>query len=273
MTITPVEFDYIRELVQHETAIVLGQDKAYLVNLRLGGLATKEGFNSSKDLIQHLVRTSDQGLTKKVAEAMTTNETLFFRDHRPFELLKNKLLPEMLEKRGTDKCLNIWSAACSTGQEPYSLALLLHHHFQAWISKGWRFHIYATDLSGDCLAYARRALYTQFEVNRGLPASYLVRYFEQEGKQWQLKPEIQRYVRFQELNLMEPWVDLPKMDVVLLRNVLIYFHVDVKKQILTRVKHKLRSDGVLLLGGSETTLQLDSSFQRHDALKAAYYTV
>jgi chemotaxis protein methyltransferase CheR len=190
---------------------------------------------------------------------MTTNETTFFRDLRPFEILKTTVLPELMKKRAGDRVLNVWFAACSNGQEPYSFAMLLREHFPYIL--GWKVRLIASDISRDVLARAREGLYTQLEVNRGLPAQLLVKYFKKVDNGWQLNPEVRRMVEFQEINLAEAWPPLPRMDIVFMRNVLIYFGVDAKRTILARVRRILRQDCFLLLGGSETTVYLDEAFQ------------
>ncbi|PIQ24476.1 chemotaxis protein CheR [bacterium (Candidatus Blackallbacteria) CG17_big_fil_post_rev_8_21_14_2_50_48_46] len=261
MTLSSSEFDYIRHLLKNECAIVLENGKEYLVDLRLGILADNEGFSSIHSLIGHLSKRSEPDLVKKVVDAMTTNETLFFRDHKPFELLQKHLLPELLQNRASSRELNIWSAASSTGQEPYSIAMLIHQHFPQLVNQ-WNLQILASDISFTCLEYAREAVYNQFEVNRGLPIQLLIRYFEQKDTRWQLKPEIKNMVKFQELNLIQTWPFLPKMDIIFLRNVLIYFDLDVKKKILENVRKVLKPDGYLILGSAETTLLIDSAFER-----------
>jgi len=261
MNISVREFDYIREMVHGAAAIELIDEKKYLVELRLGILAYQEGFHSAGKLIAQLKAGADKGLRKKVVEAMTTNETLFFRDQVPFELMRKQLIPKLLKQRESQRELRIWSAACSTGQEPYSLAMLLQQHFAAEIAS-WDVRIQATDLSAACLDYAARACYNQIEINRGLPAPMLVRFFSQVESGWQLSPEIQRMVSFQELNLIEQWPPLPRMDIIFLRNVLIYFSLETRKKILEKVRLQLKPDGYLLLGRSETTHNIVPYFRR-----------
>jgi chemotaxis protein methyltransferase CheR len=253
------EFDYIRNLVHERSALVLEPGKEYLVESRLGPVAIQEGFSSLDRLIERL-RTNPYGpLHRKVIEAMTINETTFFRDPRPFEVLKTVVLPELIKKRAEDRALNVWFAACSSGQEPYSFAMLLREHFPS--VSGWDCRLIASDISRDVLARGRNGLYTQLEVNRGLPAPLLLKYFRKVDHGWQLCPEVRRMVTFQEINLIEAWPALPRMDIVFMRNVLIYFSVDAKKAILTRVSRLLRPGGFLFLGGSETPMYLDKTFQ------------
>ncbi|MGE3727229.1 MAG: protein-glutamate O-methyltransferase CheR [Candidatus Sericytochromatia bacterium] len=262
MPISQVEFDFICQLLKTECAIALDAGKEYLVELRIGILAENEGFPSARILIQHLAQTKEPLLVKKVVDAMTTNETLFFRDFKPFEMLQKEILPLLFQRSSDSKELNIWSAACSMGQEPYSIAMILDQFFTQHRS-GWKIFLQATDISFTCLNYAKNAVYNQFEVNRGLPVSLLVRYFEQENDRWKLKPVIKDQVQFQELNLIEPWPTyMPKMDIIFLRNVLIYFDLATKKKILQKVRQQLKPDGYLFLGNAETTLLIDDSFTR-----------
>ncbi len=255
--LTSADFDFIRGLVREQSAIVLEQDKHYLVETRLQMLVKSDGFPS----VEHLMAEVRAGKRHtRVVEAMTTNETSFFRDLQPFEAFRKLVLPELTAKRTGQRRLQIWCAACSTGQEPYSIAMLLREHSPGL--KDWNLQLLASDLAGNVLERARRATFNQLEVNRGLPAPLLLKYFRQEGTQWQLKDEIRSMVQFQQLNLIGLWPALPEMDVVFLRNVLIYFDVPVKQQILARVRRILRPDGFLFLGGAETTLNLDDAFER-----------
>jgi chemotaxis protein methyltransferase CheR len=271
MTMTAAEFDYIRRLVLEQSAIVLEEDKEYLAESRLLPLARREGFESIASLVGKLAAKKFDGLHRKVVEAMTTNETSFFRDFHPFETLRKAVLPELMLKRASSKELNIWSAACSSGQEPYSVALLLQEYFPGL--SFWNVRIRATELSAAMLARARRGRYTQLEVNRGLPAALLVKYFRQEGSDWQIQEELRSRIDFQIMNLAEKWPLLPPMDLILMRNVLIYFGVDTKKQILRKVRSLLRPDGLLFLGGAETTLNLDDAFERVQFERTVCYRV
>jgi chemotaxis protein methyltransferase CheR len=260
MTMTASEFDYIRRLVLEQSAIVLEDDKQYLVESRLLPLAHREGFDSIASMVAWLGAKKFDGLQRKVVEAMTTNETSFFRDFHPFEALRKSILVELMTKRVLSRELNFWSAACSSGQEPYSLAILLQEYFPSLAD--WSVRIIATELSAEMLARAREGRYSQLEVNRGLPASLLVKYFRQQGSDWQIREDLRRRVEFQIMNLAEPWPLVPPMDVVLMRNVLIYFGLETKKKILGRVRQLLKTDGVLFLGGAETTFNLDDRFAR-----------
>jgi chemotaxis protein methyltransferase CheR len=255
--LTPADFDLIRGLVRQQSAIVLEQDKHYLIETRLQMLAKSDGLPGVEALMAE-VRAGKRHA--RVVEAMTTNETSFFRDLLPFEAFRKLVLPELTAKRAAERRLRIWCAACSTGQEPYSVAMLLREHSPGL--KDWNVQLLASDLATSVLERARRAVFNQLEVNRGLPAPLLLKYFHKDGAQWLLKDEIRAMVEFQQMNLIAPWPALPQMDVVFLRNVLIYFDVEIKRQILARVRRLLRPDGFLFLGGAETTLNLDDAFER-----------
>lgn len=257
--LSQADLDYIRALVQRRSAIVLEPDKNYLIETRLTPLAQREGLGSLKALIDSLRANRISDLQHRVVEAITTHETSFFRDTHPFEALRTTILPEMTARRPSSPCLTVWCAACSSGQEPYSLAMLAHEHFPDLARS--RLRIIATDLSDAILARARGGLYNQVEVNRGLPAALLGKYFIRQGQQWQIKSEIQRLVEFRQHNLAAAWPALPALDLVFLRNVLIYFGVDTKKAILAKVRGVLKPDGYLFLGSSETTVNLDAAFE------------
>jgi chemotaxis protein methyltransferase CheR len=266
---TPDDFEFIRKLFQEASAVVLEPGKEYLVESRLAPIVRKLELRSITDLVVRLRAPGSNGLVAQVIDALVTNETSFFRDVHPFESLKKIVVPDLIRRRAGERALTIWCAASSTGQEPYSLAILLREHFPEL--RTWKVFLLATDLSREVLARAREGRYNQLEVNRGLPAPLLVKYFEQHGTQWQLKEEIRKLVDFRELNLSQPWPFLPRMDLILNRNVMIYFDVATKKSILSRIARLLRPDGYLLLGGSETTFNLDDSFQRVEVLKAGFY--
>ena len=271
MSLSAAEFNYVRRLVLEQSAIVLEEDKEYLVESRLSPLARREGFASLNQLVEKLQSQYLDGLHRQVVEAMTTNETSFFRDFYPFETLRKFVLPDLLAKRGPARELAIWCAACSAGQEPYSLAMILREHFPQLAN--WRVRIMATDLSTEVLARAREGRYSQLEVNRGLPAPLLVKYFQKQGCDWLLRDDIRRMVDYQIVNLAGPWPLLPPLDIALIRNVLIYFSVETKKEILAKVRRVLKSDGYLFLGASETTFNIDDSFERLQLERATCYQV
>ena len=258
-TLQADDFNYIRQLVLDQSALTLDAGKEYLVESRLDPLARQEGFPSYLQMVKSL-RTGPVGeLHRRVVEAMANNETSFFRDARAFGMMARSVLPALVAERSAARSLRIWCAACSTGQEPYSLAMLLRESQPAL--EGWDVRIVASDISRNVLARARAGCYTQFEVNRGLPAHLLVKYFEQHGATWEIRPEIRRMVEFREMNLIHPWVDLPTMHLILMRNVMIYLDVATRKTILERVGRLLDPRGYLLLGGAETTSNLDPSFE------------
>lgn len=268
-TINSNDFNYIRDLVRRHSAIVLEPDKAYLIETRLAPLAQQTGFASLRELIASLRIGAGDGLQNKVVEAMTTHETSFFRDGHPFETFRTAILPGLLAKRPAGQSLTIWCAACSSGQEPFSVAMLAREHFPDLV-KG-RLRIFATDLSGAILARARDGLFTQIEINRGLPAALLARYFDKQGLNWRLKSEIRRMVDFQQHNLAGAWPNFPALDVIFMRNVLIYFGLETKKAILAKVRGALKPDGYLFLGSSETTLNLDPAFEPINVGKTICY--
>jgi chemotaxis protein methyltransferase CheR len=205
----------------------------------------------------------------QVIEALATYETTFFRDVYPFEALKDFIIPELIERRKGDRSINIWSAACSSGQEPYSIAMLIREHFPMLAS--WNMRLIASDFSSKILARARNGRYNQLEVNRGLGETLRNKYFEQLNNEWLLKEDIGRMVEFHQLNLIQSWSSLPPMDIIFMRNVLIYFDTQTKKAILGKVRQLLRPDGYLFLGGGETTLNLDDSFERVQFNKSVCY--
>jgi chemotaxis protein methyltransferase CheR len=269
MSIGLSEFDFIRGMVREHAAIVLDAGKEYLVDQRLTPLAQEEGFASIQELVGSLRARSFNGLHVKVVEAMTTNETSFFRDIHPFQSLRQTVLPDCIAKRSADRSLKIWCAACSSGQEPYSIAMLLHEHFPSLL--GWNVKLIATDLSRKMIARAQLGRFNQIEINRGLPANLLVKYFKNEGLEWQLKDSIRQMVDFEVMNLTTPWPIFPALDIVFIRNVMIYFDVETKQKILGKIRRILRRDGYLFLGGAETTLNLDDSFERLQLDKGSCY--
>jgi chemotaxis protein methyltransferase CheR len=266
---TSQDFQLICKLLLERSAIVLEPGKEYLVETRLAPIVRTMELGSITSLVARLQAPDSYGLVTQIVEALVTTETSFFRDVHPFEALKKTVIPELIRRRAGARALAIWCAASSTGQEPYSLAMLLREHFPEL--RDWNVSLLATDLSREVLARAREGKYNQIEVNRGLPAPLLVKYFQQHGTHWQLKEEIRKLVDFRELNLAQPWPFLPRMDLVLNRNVMIYFDVAMKKSILSRIARLLRPDGYLLLGGAETTLNLSDSYRRVEPLKSGFY--
>lgn len=262
---------FVCTLVRQRSAIELDAAKAYLIEARLNPVARRHGCTSTGELIQRLQAKSCPQIQQHVVEAMTTNETSFFRDTHPFDALRLTILPELARTRAEQRTLNVWSAACSTGQEAYSIAMLLHEHFPQLV--GWKTQIVCTDLSDDVLEKARAARFSQIEMNRGLPAAMLAKYFRREGMQWELLPHVRSLATFRKLNLIEPWSAMPTMDVVFLRNVLIYFAPDVKRMILEKIRKVMAPDGVLFLGAAETTMGLDDGFQRVQVENSVFYRI
>jgi chemotaxis protein methyltransferase CheR len=264
---TPDDFEYVCRLVRGRSGIVLEAGKEYLVDARLTPLSRECGLGSISELVTKL-RAGSEELAVRVVAAMVTSETSFFRDVQPFETLRTTVLPELIRRRRDERRLSIWCAACATGQEPYSIAMLLREHFPELI--GWRVDLLATDLSAEVLDRARAGRYSHLEVNRGLPAALLVKYFRQQGLTWALRDDIVRMVEFRELNLTRPWPLLPRADVLFLRNVMIYFDAPTKKAILERAAQVVRPDGYLILGSAETTLGLAEAFARVE-LKGGFH--
>lgn len=270
MTISTVDFDYVRALVRERSAIALDDGKEYLAEARLGGLARREGFESLGDLIARARAERVGNLRERLVEAMTTNESSFFRDIHPFEALRKVLLPELILRRASERTIHIWSAACSSRQEPYSIAMILREHFGVALA-GWKVTILATDLSNEMLERARAGVYSQMEVNRGVPAALLVKCFRKRGLEWQVIEEVRAMVEFRRLNLIEEWRDLPTFDIVFLRNALIYFEGATKRQILDRLAGRIAPDGHLFLGGAETTFNCSDRYGRRQVEQSICY--
>jgi chemotaxis protein methyltransferase CheR len=269
MSSTPVEFDYLRKLMAEHTAIVLDAGKEYIAESRLAQLVAQEGFGSVRELIQTLRSQSFADLHRKVVNAMTNNETWFFRDQVPFDALRMAVLPRLIAARAAERQLSIWCAACSTGQEPYSIAMTLREHFPEL--RRWKIRLLATDISTAVLERAHRGQYSRMEVNRGLPAPLLSRYFTSDGMSWAVSDELRNAIEFRTFNLAATWKEFPSCDVIFMRNVLIYFDVEKKKAILGQLRRSLRSDGYLFLGNAETTYNLDPKFERVQYETTAYY--
>jgi len=269
MAISDADFRYIRDFVYKSAAIVLDDGKGYLIESRLQPLAKRSGFASVDAMIAQLRAQTQNGLHWNVVEAMTTNETYFFRDVHPLEMLKKTVFPDLIKRREKERQLNIWCAAASSGQEIYTILIILKESFP-WLSS-WKLNVIATDISKEMIERGREGCYTQLEVNRGLPASLLIKYFQKIGIQWQIKEELRRMVQFKEMNLAHPWPIIYPMDLVLMRNVLIYFDLQTKKEIFGRLRKVLRPDGCLVLGGAETPMGIDDAFQRVAVEKGSYY--
>lgn len=258
--LTASDHAMLRTLLHQRAGIRLDEGKEYFVEMRLCALATDEGFGSPADVLEVLRTEESWGvLHRRVAEALAIAETSWFRDVHPFDELRRSVLPQLVQRRTAQRELRLWSAACATGQEPYSLAMLLREHFPQLVS--WRVHLLASDFSTTVLRRAREAVYSQIEVNRGLPAPMLVKWFRKDGLDWRLRDDVRNAVEFREINLTAPWPTLPKQDVVLLRNVLLYFDAPTRRAVLRHVRQVLAPDGLLFLGGGETTLTMDETFE------------
>ena len=253
------DFELLSTLLKKRSGLVLSEDKSYLLETRLMPVARKHALKGLEELCEAVRVKRDESIITDITEAMTTNETLFFRDTRPFDMFRDHLIPKLLETRKSSRRIRIWCAACSGGQEPYSLAMILKE-MQAKLS-GWRVEIMATDISVEMLDKARSGLYTQFEVQRGLPITLLVKYFKQNGDKWQLDSSIRSMVQFRPFNLMESPRALGEFDIVFCRNVLIYFDQETKKMVLDNVAKMMPKDGALFLGGAETVLGVTESFK------------
>ena len=256
---TPLDYDFLRKLLKERSGLVLSADKQYLVESRLLPVARKAGAASLSDLVQRLKDPNAQSLAVEVIEAMMTNESFFFRDKLPFEHFRDTIIPALLAARASQRRIRIWCAAASTGQEPYSLAMSLKELSRQ--VAGWRIDIVATDLSTEVLEKAKAGIYSQFEVQRGLPIQLLVKYFTQIGENWQIAPDIRAMVQFRPFNLLNEFSALGMFDVVFCRNVLIYFDQQTKVGVLDRLARVVERDGYLSLGAAETVVGLTDSFK------------
>jgi chemotaxis protein methyltransferase CheR len=256
---TPQDYDFLRRILKERSGLVLSAEKHYLVESRLLPLARKAGLFNLTGLVARMKSANAEALIVEVVEAMTTNESFFFRDKLPFDHFRDSVMPALLGARAANRRIRIWCAAASTGQEPYSLAITLKE--MGKLLRGWRVEIVATDLSTEVLEKAKSGIYSQFEVQRGLPVLMLIKYFSQLGEMWQLAPEIRGMVKFQPQNLLHDFSALGKFDVVFCRNVLIYFDQATKSDVLERIADVTEPDGFLVLGGAETVVGLTSRFR------------
>ena len=255
---TPTEYEYLRKFLKDNSGLDLSADKQYLIESRLLPLARKAGLSGIAELVQKLQGGARQLITD-VVEAMTTNETFFFRDKVPFDHFRDTIMPEVIKARAGRRSVRIWCAAGSTGQEPYSLAMCLKEMGAALT--GWRIEIIATDLSQEVLEKAKAGIYSQFEVQRGLPIQMLVKYFKQTGETWQVNPELRAMIQHRQLNLLHDFSQLGTFDVIFCRNVLIYFDQDTKINIFNRLARQIEPDGFLVLGAAETVVGLTDTFR------------
>jgi chemotaxis protein methyltransferase CheR len=264
--VTPQDYEFLRKLLKDRSGLDLSADKQYLVESRLIPLARRAGLPGIPELVAK-IKVGAEALTSDVVEAMTTNETFFFRDKIPFDHLRETILPALVQARASRRSLRIWCAASSTGQEPYSIAMCVKE-FAAL--SGWRVEIVATDLSQEVLEKSKAGLYSQFEVQRGLPIQMLVKYFTQTGELWQLNADIRAMVQHRQLNLMQDFSHLGTFDVIFCRNVLIYFDQDTKVSIFERLSRMLEPDGVLALGAAESVVGISDAFRPYPDRRGLY---
>lgn len=269
MTRSPLDFEYLRTLVREQSGVVLEPHKDYLAELHLDKLASQAGFESIAAFTEHLKTIPFNQLHIQAVEALLISETSFFRDRTPFEALQTAVLPPLIQSRSSQRSITIWSAGCSTGQEPYSLAMLIRESFPELST--WTVRLIASDVSTRSLSRAQQGLYTHLETSRGLTPAMRDRYFRPVGTSWQIRDEIRQMVEFRQLNLLHSWHSLPQIDIIFLRNVLIYFNSDTKQSILDKVKTYLRSDGYLFLGSGETTFYLDPRFEAIHGKTSLYH--
>jgi chemotaxis protein methyltransferase CheR len=257
VTTTTEDFRFLQQFLLDRSAIVLAEEKQYLVETRLSPVAQRAGVGGIGDLVR-AIRRGDRSVETAVVDAMTTNETSWFRDSAPFEALRKVIVPELIAANVTRRRLSLWSAACSTGQELYSVAMLLDAEFPELAS--WKLDLLGTDLSTAVVTKAREGRFSALEINRGLPASHMVRYFTRDGAQFVIADHLRARTRFELFNLVKPWPPSADHDVILLRNVLIYFDIPTKQQVLKAARARLRPGGYLLLGTAETTRGLVEGF-------------
>jgi chemotaxis protein methyltransferase CheR len=265
--VNPLDYEYLRKILKDQSGLDLSADKQYLIESRLLPLARKAGMPGITELVQKM-RSGSTVFTSQVVEAMTTNETFFFRDKVPFDHFRESIMPEIIKVRGTRKSIRIWCAAGSTGQEPYSLAMCLKEMGAAL--SGWRLEILATDLSQEVIEKSKAGIYSQFEVQRGLPIQMLVKYFKQTGELWQINADMRAMVQHRQLNLLHDFSQLGVFDVIFCRNVLIYFDQETKVNIFNRLAKAIEPDGFLVLGAAETVVGLTDVFKPFPERRGLY---
>lgn len=265
---SPEDFEYISTSLKSRSGLKLTPDKAYLLESRLMPIARKYELQSVDDLIGKMRKERSSDLMTEVMEAMTTNESFFFRDQKPFDLFRDEILPDLIERRASSRSFRIWCAAASSGQEPYSLSILLKE--AAAKLSGWRHEIIGTDISHDILDKAKSGKYTQFEVQRGLPIQFLIKYFDKIDDQWKIKPEIQQMVTYKYFNLLDELKPLGTFDIVFCRNVLIYFDQPTKSKVMDQIASLMPRDGLLFLGGAETVLGITDRFKPVKGQRGVY---
>jgi chemotaxis protein methyltransferase CheR len=267
MPLSPDDFAYVAGFVRREASIVLGPGKEYLVEARLAPIARKAGASDVSEFLQGVRQRPNTTALQAIVDALTTNETSWFRDREPFSALTETVLPELITARASTRRLRVWSAACSSGQEPYSLAITLREFLPA----GWTYEIVATDISSEMIKRAEDGVFSQVEVNRGLPANALLHNFERDGAHWRVSPSLRQSITFQRLNLAAPLPPIGTFDLIFLRNVLIYFDVETKNDVLSRVSKLMRPDAWLFLGAAETTIGVNDNYERIAVGRAAAY--
>ena len=256
---SPAEYDYLRQFLKSRSGLVLSNEKQYLIESRLLPVARKAGLQSIAALVAKLKEPRETVLAEAVVEAMTTNESFFYRDKTPFEHFTQMMMPELLKARASSKKIRIWCAAASTGQEPYTLAMCLKE-MESKLA-GWRIEILGTDISNEVLDRAKAGTYTQFEVQRGLPIQLLLKYFTQQGESWTISPQLRSMVQWKKFNLLDSFASFGQFDIVFCRNVLIYFDQATKVDILGRIAKTMAPDGYLVLGAAETVVGLSDAFK------------
>jgi chemotaxis protein methyltransferase CheR len=264
----PADFEFLSQLINRRSGLVLTEDKAYLLESRLMPVARKRGMKGLEDLISTIRTSKEEGLLREVTEAMTTNESFFFRDIKPFDTFRDVILPDLLKNRAAEKSFRIWSAAASSGQEPYSLAMVMKE--QAAKLAGWSYEMVATDISTEMLSKAEKGIYSQFEVQRGLPIQLLLKYFKKANDAWEIDSSLRDMVTFKEFNLLNDPNALGAFDVVFCRNVLIYFDQPTKTRILDWISRMIPADGRLFLGGAETVLGITDKFKPVPGQRGVY---
>jgi len=269
MRVAEPQFSFLRDLLRKRTGVVIDDSKQYLVIARMLPIVRQRKIPSIETLLDRVRQGTDPALERDVLSAMMTHETSFFRDQKPFEALK-ALVTELAVKRAAERQLVIWSAACSTGQEPFSIAMLLNEHFRDLVAS-WRIRILATDFSDAVLERAREGSYSDLETARGLPGAQKQKYFRSLQGRWSISQDCRRLVEFRQLNLIGNWPPLPPCDVVFLRNVMLYFDAATRRAVVRRVARVMRADGCLFLGGAETMIGIDDGWQRQTAAGASFY--
>lgn len=268
MTHAPAYFSFVRDMLMSRSGLVVTPEKMYLLETRLLPVAHRHGFKNIDAMISELKSRHNESLATDIMEAMNTHESLFFRDHSPFKLFQEVIFPELLIRRKAKKSIRIWCAACSSGQEPYSLAMILDEEAQRL--QGWKTEIVATDISNSVLSRAAQGTFSQFEVQRGLPVKKLIQHFTQEDESWRISQNIRDMIQFRQFNLLESRYLLGKFDVVFCRNVLIYFDLETKATVMAKISTCLEEDGVLFLGSSESTIGITQDFWPVKAGRGVY---